>query len=175
MTQRPLLKRVKLTSRMNLFLDYTIPQTPFWDICCDHGLVGLGMMVLKKTSSHVHFVDCVPHIMDKLEYKIANLFHAPTIPFTLHLSKGQDLKENVDGVVLIAGVGGLTIKNILSSLQGLGFLQAKRLILSPHTDINVLENFFSGTQFSKQYFLNAKLNVVVGKKEKPLYIFDLKE
>ncbi len=165
-------KRVKLSKRMNLFLDYSIDSLPFWDLCCDHGLVGLGSLVFRKNSSHVYFVDQVPHIMTLLQKKINQLYIKPETPHTLYCVPAEELDVDVEGVVLIAGVGGMTIKTIISTLLKKDRLKAKRLILSPHTDIKVLEEYCAQELFKQCYDLKIIESVIVGKKEKPLYIFE---
>ncbi len=134
--------------------------------------MGLGILVFKKNASHVYFVDCVPHIMKQLQLRIDGLRVPPQIPHTLLCLKGEDIEQDIRGVVLIAGVGGLTISKILKSLMEKNRLKAKRLILSPHTDIKVLEEYLSSLKFKKCYDLSHTLKVIVGKKEKPLFIFD---
>lgn len=168
-------KRLKLSLRMNLFLDSALPNVPFWDICCDHGYVGLGALVIKnqeKCFTSVYFVDQVSHIMESLQLKIDHLYNKPNIPYELYCLAAEELDVDLTGTVLIAGVGGFTIKKILSNLLSKNKLKAKRLLLSPHTDIKILEEFITYDEFQKKYFLKYKLSVVVGKKEKPFYIFD---
>lgn len=168
-------KRLKLSLRMNLFLDSALPNVSFWDLCCDHGYVGLGALVLKnqeKSFTAVYFVDQVSHIMESLQFKIDHLYHKPNIPYELYCLPAEELEVDLTGTVLIAGVGGFTIKKILSNLISKNKLKANRLLLSPHTDIKILEEYIAFDEFQKYYFLKDKLSVVVGKKEKPFYIFD---
>lgn len=46
-----------------------------WDCCCDHGL--LGMLLLERSAARqVHFVDCVPSLMQALELRLQRFFPA---------------------------------------------------------------------------------------------------
>ena len=169
-------KRLKLSLRMKLFLDSALQNDSFWDLCCDHGHVGIGALVLKnqeKSFTSVYFVDQVSHIMNSLQLKIDHLYNKPNIPYALYSLPAEDLEVELTGTVLIAGVGGFTIRKILSSLISKNILKAKRLLLSPHTDVKTLEEYFACDEFKKCYFLKEKLSVVVGKKEKPFFILDL--
>ncbi|NOT78071.1 MAG: hypothetical protein HOP07_03600 [Bacteriovoracaceae bacterium] len=170
-------KRLKLSLRMKLFLDSALQNDSFWDLCCDHGYVGLGALVLnnhEKSFTSVYFVDQVSHIMKSLQLRIDHLYNKPNIPYALYCLPAEDLDVDLTGTVLIAGVGGFTIKKILSNLLSKNKLKAKRLLLSPHTDVKILEEYIAFDEYQKCYFLKDKLSVVVGKKEKPFYILDQK-
>ncbi|PIW58661.1 tRNA (adenine(22)-N(1))-methyltransferase TrmK [Shewanella sp. CG12_big_fil_rev_8_21_14_0_65_47_15] len=56
-----------------------------WDCCCDHGL--LGMLLLERSAAHqVHFVDCVPSLMQALELRLQRFFPADILGQNLHLN-----------------------------------------------------------------------------------------
>lgn len=55
-----------------------------WDCCCDHGL--LGMLLLERSAArHVHFVDCVPSLMQALELRLQRFFPADVSGLNPHL------------------------------------------------------------------------------------------
>lgn len=165
-------KTPKLSERMKLFIHYGVIGAPFWDICCDHGHVGIGALESKKFSQ-VHFVDQLPHIMQRLSTTLLDLGLEESLYF-LHDLKGEEIDTTVSGTCLIAGVGGLTITKILQSLLIKNFLRADRLILSPHTDEKSLNAFTSTPAFSELYVLHDKFLIPVGKKMKTLYLYDRK-
>lgn len=160
---------------MQLFLENALIDAPFWDICCDHGHVGIGALE-KKISSEVHFVDQLPHIFERLDQLIRQ-----TLPdqnnyrYYLHPMKGEQIDFTVEGTCLIAGVGGLTIKKILEALFVADKLKAQRLLLSPHTDIQVMLEFIESADFANQYTLVEKFSLKERKKIRSLYILDKKE
>jgi tRNA (adenine22-N1)-methyltransferase len=164
-------KKPKLSKRMLLFLEQAIKHKPLWDICCDHGFVGLG--ALRDQFSEVHFVDQVPHIMDTLRTRLEQYPPKTDCKFSLHVIPAELIDQDIFGTCLIAGVGGLTIKNILSALIVNQKLKAQRLLLSPHTDELVLVDFISELSFQEKYSLKEKYLFTEGKKERSLYILDL--
>ena len=45
----------KLTKRMKCFIDHALIDKPLWDICCDHGYVGIKALetsYIRKTVFH---------------------------------------------------------------------------------------------------------------------------
>ena len=166
------LPKPKLSLRMQLFLDQALPNKPFWDICCDHGYVGIG--AIKLDFPEVHFVDQVPLIMEKIIFRFEKFPPKNNAKFKFHLNSGEDISEIVFGTCLIAGVGGLTIKNIIDNLIQGDKLKADRLLLSPHTDEKVLINCIQSNLVSDRYNLKEKIIFIEGKKERSLYVLDLK-
>lgn len=121
---------VRLSERLQVLLEGALPGQPLWDICCDHGLLGIRALQEKKVSQ-VHFVDQVPEIMRRLEARLRELGldHGE-----LHLADAGTLRVPVEGTVVMAGVGGQCILDILKGLIECGSLQASRLVLSPQKD-----------------------------------------
>lgn len=164
----------KLTKRMKHFIDHALKDQPLWDICCDHGYVGIKALETSQFSE-VHFVDQVPHIMERLETLIKQYWRIkPEHKYYLHLMSGEELEQDVSGTMLVAGVGGLTIKTIVSTLIEKKKLSAKRLLLSPHTDEKVLIEYLDDVDFKKVYSVTEKILMPEGKRFRPLYIIDLK-
>ncbi|ATC96981.1 tRNA (adenine(22)-N(1))-methyltransferase [Pseudoalteromonas tunicata] len=110
---------MKLSKRLEL-INQNISDNydHIWDCCCDHGLLGAKLLT-RNVSAHIHFVDLVPTILDKLTQQLIQFF-PPTDGKTqwsvhcldaalLPLSQFQAKKH----LVIIAGVGGeLTAKLI---------------------------------------------------------------
>ncbi|MBW3530864.1 tRNA (adenine(22)-N(1))-methyltransferase TrmK [Shewanella sp. NKUCC06_TVS] len=64
-----------------------------WDCCCDHGL--LGMLLLKRNvARQVHFVDCVPSLMQALELRLQRFFPADISGLNSHLD--PNLNPDID-------------------------------------------------------------------------------
>ena len=126
-----------LSPRLKLLLGQGLPGEEFWDICCDHGL--LGAAALKSGHfKHIHFVDRVPHIIEKLRRGLVGETEA-----SIHLAGAENLRSELSGTVVIAGVGGHNIVNILESWNEQGILRAGRLVLNPLTHIEPLREFLS--------------------------------
>ena len=101
---------------------------PVWDICCDHGLLGEYALRTKRFPE-VHFVDQVPNILQKTQRRLLRFSEA-----RFHCVDATALAEPLNGNVVIAGVGGKKIIQILHSSQRRNLLRATRMILSPHKD-----------------------------------------
>lgn len=117
-----------LSARLQAFLDEAVPGAPLWDLCCDHGLLGLAALGSERFPK-VHFVDSSEAAMKLLEGRLAGNRRAG-----FHVKPAQEIDEDLTGSVVIAGVGGLLIWKILQTLQVRGALKARRLILGPHRD-----------------------------------------
>lgn len=164
----------KLSNRMKCFIEHALKGQPFWDVCCDHGYVGIKALESSEFLE-VHFVDQVPHIMQRLETLIKQSWRIkPEYKYFLYLLPGEEIEGEVCGTLLIAGVGGLTIMTIVSTLIANQKLKAQRLLLSPHTDEKVLIQYMDDENFKNLYSFTDKILIPEGKRFRPLYIFDLK-
>lgn len=117
-----------LSARLRAFLDEALPGAPLWDLCCDHGLLGLAALGSGRFPK-VHFVDSSEAAMKLLAGRLSDETRAG-----FHLKPAQEIGEDLTGSVVIAGVGGLLIWKILQALHERGTLKAQRLILGPHRD-----------------------------------------
>lgn len=75
-----------------------------WDCCCDHGYLGQQLMI-EHPDSQIHFVDVVPHLISQVQQRLNN---QPFNNWTVHCidTATIDLVENKSHLVIIAGVGG---------------------------------------------------------------------
>ena len=124
-----------LSPRLSLMLGQALPGDDFWDICCDHGLLGAAALKSGRFRS-IHFVDRVPHIIEKLRRGLQDQAEA-----IVHLSSAEDLAVEITGTAVISGVGGHNIVKILESWKSRGNFRAKRLILNPLTHIAPLREY----------------------------------
>jgi tRNA (adenine22-N1)-methyltransferase len=161
----------KLSNRMQAFLEHAIKHDVLWDVCCDHGYVGIKALE-SGLFSEVYFVDCIPHIMKRLEQLIQQLNWKISHPYQLYTMSGADIPIDIEGTLLIAGVGGATIKTILSSLLEKKTLKAKRLLLSPHMDVPLFLEYIESEIFKQTYYLFERKMIAEGKRERPLFIFE---
>lgn len=131
---------------MQLISDHLLPGKPVWDVCCDHGYLGLSAY---KSGNHpaVHFVDRVRHIIDDLKQNFEeNYFeegHGTQAFF--FAQSAEHLEISMEGSVVIAGVGAFTIEKIVTSLQRKGRLKAQRLILGPQSGAEKLKQVLCET------------------------------
>lgn len=107
----------------------------FYDLCCDHGHLGLN--VLKHYNfSKIFLIDQVSEIIDKLSVKIkdSDIPEAKRINIICLDAKILKIQNEFINTIFIAGIGGeLTIKileNLIPQLK-----DEDRVIISPHTDL----------------------------------------
>lgn len=157
---------IRLSPRLRLLLDQALPGKPLWDLCCDHGLLGMKALEEGQTSE-VHFVDRVPSIMERLKERLQE----ENLVGSLHVQGAESLQCPLEGTVVIAGVGGDRILEILEALDGNGYLTADRLVLSPHKDERVfVEKFSEG--LGKRWRLSEPLSVRESGRERPIWVAD---
>jgi tRNA (adenine22-N1)-methyltransferase len=123
----------KLSFRLQKILDECLQGEELWDLCCDHGQLGIAAYH-SKIFKKIIFVDQVPSIIQELKSRVAGL------PVDVICSDAGKLPHKLKGNVVIAGVGGLNMKEMVDSLNQEKKLFAKRLILSPHRDEPIFEN-----------------------------------
>jgi len=119
-----------LPLRLQSLLDRCEPGFPLWDLCCDHGLLGLEALE-SGLFPQVIFNDAVPHVLELLAPRLAGREDAKLV-----LSRAEDIPEILIGNLVIAGVGGEKIFKILMSHANAGRLKARRVIVCPekHAD-----------------------------------------
>ncbi len=167
-----LLKKPKITKRMQIFVAEATADGDFWDLCCDHGYVGLYAL-RQNRFQHIYFVDPVPSIMSRLKNLLDQVDVDPSL-YTLHCKKGEEITETLCGNVLIAGVGGKTVETIVTELLEKKCLQAEKLLLSPNTDQTAFLNLLNSELFQMHYALDKKVDLDEGGFIKSLFVFNLK-
>ena len=130
------MKIPKLKGRLEYILS-TIENNDghFYDLCCDHGHLGLNVLKLYDFSK-IFLIDQVPVIIEKLSLNIKD----SDIPMPERLNiicldaTILKLKENKVNTILIAGIGGdLAIKILENLLPQLSIDDT--VIISPHTEL----------------------------------------
>lgn len=122
----------KLSLRLQTLHNLYTNETNIWDIGCDHGFLGLSFADASVES--IHLVDASVSVIDKLLIKnIDSYITKPKVLIT-H-SSGQNLKiTSSKNLILIAGMGGEEIGEIIKHL--LPQLDSSSLIaISPHRKI----------------------------------------
>lgn len=117
-----------------------------WDGCCDHGL--LGFQLLKKgKAKHIHFVDIVAPLLVEIKAKLEcfyqgeNRWHVHCLDVALLPIKQYKHERHL---VIIAGVGGELLIDILSKLLPLTATLNVEFILSPVHHNYQLRAFLNG-------------------------------
>ncbi len=130
-----------LSARLQTIYNFLLPGTEVWDVCCDHGYLGQAALQA-KTFSHVHFVDRVSNIMDRLRSEILE----PECT-NFYAIDARALQEKLYGTVSIAGVGGNQISKIIESWQQQNILHAQRVILAPQSHLGLVKNCLASADY----------------------------
>jgi tRNA (adenine22-N1)-methyltransferase len=135
-------KLPKLTPRLKAAYEMCIPGHDVWDICCDHGYLGLNALY-RIESPNVYLVDKSNHVVERLEMDLNDV--EPSLKVVA--KSGQELKvEDLSGTAVIMGVGSQTIIDILSAWieqKSISEWNLQRLVLSSHTKPERLEDFLN--------------------------------
>ena len=164
---------MRISQRLQIVFDNLIPGLDVWDICCDHGYLA-GAAYESQKFPNVFFVDQVPSIIEKAE----SIFHKYVLkienPSKAHFfaKNAQDLNRIVNGNICITGVGAFTINEILVSLAANGFLDAKKLILGPHRDVEKLIEAIKCNESLKNYCLSLTVEFIEEGRSRPLLIYE---
>lgn len=128
------LNKVKLGKRLAALEASVKPQYDhIWDCCCDHGLLGFQLLEHGK-ASNIHFVDIVPPLLIEIEEKLTRFYRGETqwqvhcldvalLPLQQH--------KNDKHLIIIAGVGGLLLMELLTELLPITKGLDVEFILSP--------------------------------------------
>ena len=138
-----------ISNRIREISSLARPKWPTYDLCCDHGMIGLWILESKNSSS-LTLVDCVHQIVQRLDEKIAK-FGALLPIETQTKDAGKVTISEQQANVIIAGVGARKIIEILKSLYPDGF-RDHNLILNPAAPSKELETFLveNGLNFSQK-------------------------
>jgi tRNA (adenine22-N1)-methyltransferase len=165
------LPKPKISPRMKYFVEQANANSPFWDFCCDHGYIGIAALMSGKFSE-VHFVDQIPHIIERLRKLFDQSPSKESFEhYFFHDCGGENLNMNIRGNIVIAGVGGRTIISILKSIISKNQLHADKIILSPHLDISMMEDFCNEYLIQSNYSLTIKDAINENKRSRAVFIW----
>jgi len=92
------------------------PYTDIWDLCCDHGRLGLHFYQSPMFANcRIHLIDCVPSIIDILKSRFRD-FLGPRLTITCMDASELVLPRVGRHLIIIAGVGGETMATILQNI-----------------------------------------------------------
>jgi len=104
-----------------------------WDCCCDHGLLGFQLLEQGK-AKRIHFVDIVEPLLIEIEDKLTRFYHGET-QWQVHCLDVALLPlvsdKNDKHLIIIAGVGGLLMIELLTKLLPITSGLNIEFILSP--------------------------------------------
>lgn len=85
-----------------------------WDLCCDHGRLGMAVIETKR-APRVHFVDCINSIMTDLEDRLVRY---GATGYELHTTPAENLTIPAKGkhLLVLAGVGDELSQRIIDAI-----------------------------------------------------------
>lgn len=112
-----------------------------WDLCCDHGKIGMGFL---KMGMRVHFVDRVSSIIDKLvkELKTTDI---PNTHYKVQYHNILRMKDQFDkkDLIILSGIGGYLIEQMLTKLHHVNF--KGEILICAHQNVLELRKYLSLT------------------------------
>lgn len=131
---------MKLSPRLFALYSELTPGLAVIDICCDHGLLGL-FAYDSKLFPEILFIDQVPSIMTSLENKFLKHFKndANETQVRFMTADGGKMREDLKGNIVVAGIGGINMMEILLGLFESGHLKGQKLILAPHRNYELFQ------------------------------------
>lgn len=156
-----------LSSRLQLAFNQLLPHYDVWDLCCDHGYLGLKAHSAAGFGQ-IHFVDPAIHLIDDLRKRCGAASGISFYPIC-----AQDVENSMTGNVVIAGVGAELIRQIVFELLRRQKLDAKRLILIPHTHANKMQVWLTeNDSFARIFQLCEVLEVTENNRKREVFIYD---
>lgn len=125
---------VHTSSRMQRIAELCIERRPTWDLCCDHGLIGLWARRTRELPA-VHFVDKVPSLIDQLEQRLHA--HADTEGLFFHRCDATTIQlDDTPSNIIVAGVGFRASERIVKATANPQ--HAHRVIVSVHAEASLV-------------------------------------
>jgi tRNA (adenine22-N1)-methyltransferase len=122
--------RARVSERMLRIVDFVIDGRPTWDLCCDHGLIGMWAWHVRDLPE-LHFVDRAPGLIDELERRIRDHIEGDGLYF--HACDATEIQIPAQPCnIIVAGIGFRASRRIFSHIDP--SVAAHRLIASVHAE-----------------------------------------
>jgi tRNA (adenine22-N1)-methyltransferase len=159
-----------LSPKLQIIFEHLLPGEDVWDLCCDHGLLGFQALQTGDFGV-VHFVDQVPHIVQKLQIRPRTVNLASKARFLC--ADAATLQEVLTGTVVIAGVGAYTAFEIVKTLSQKDLLRCRRLIVSPQRDETKFIHWMADLNLlaSHRYQLRSEQKSFEGRRSIAIFVF----
>lgn len=134
------------TLRFEKILSFVRPDHVLYDLCCDHGLMGLRALTDNRSSA-VHFVDQSENALKAIRKDLSQLSEDLRSKAFVHCMPAEKCVDlDAPGDFIIAGVGIQTCMAIIAALfpHGLG---PHRLILAPQQKSQLLRKFLMNRNY----------------------------
>ena len=133
---------IKINNRLQKISDFIIGEDRVIDIGCDHGLLGIYLVINKNikkmVSSDLNQLPLNKAKENLLNYDLINKIE-------LRLGDGLECVSNDLDTVIISGMGGETINEILKDINK--YPNIKKIVVSPNTDFSKTRKIISKLGF----------------------------
>lgn len=162
---------VNLSSRLQLIFSLLKPDLSVWDVCCDHGYIGLRAYE-SQGFCEINFVDQVPEIMQRLKKHFTDNHWHPsnTTSVQFHSMAAEQITNEITGNLIMAGIGSYTIARVLTSLTHRQLLQAHRIIICPQNEVVSIDKIKN--ILGAPYSLFEITTVIEKNRKRKIYVFD---
>lgn len=130
---------MKSTPRIRAIIEFVDNASTLYDVCCDHGLIGINALVQKK-AERVVFIDVSKPSLDKVSINLNKLSTESLAESTriVHTDAiGFEFENEQRNCLIIAGIGAHLLVKILDNKT----IENQKLILVPHSHFEVLESY----------------------------------
>lgn len=128
------------STRMKAICHVLMPGRPIWDLCCDHGMIGL-LAYSQGGFPALHLLDRAKSVMENLRQNL--LSFPPRNPEQVYTYCQDAMSVHVPSTqsnIILAGIGSKAIvrilQNLLPRLRG-----DHRFVLSTQSQLSFLESF----------------------------------
>lgn len=134
---------MKLSQRILNFSSFYHGEAYVYDLCCDHGLIGINVAqkgIRNRDLKEVIFNDQILAITDRLKLTLKDS-DIPSAFYSLLTQPAQSIKiETQNNFIIIAGIGGELMIKVLAHLNE-QTLKDTKLILCPHNNYFKVRDF----------------------------------
>lgn len=123
-----------VSERMRRIVDFALDGRATWDLCCDHGLIGLWAW-LSLDLPEIHFVDRAPGLIADLEQRIGRQLENDRMFFHARDASKISFGEQACNLFL-TGVGFRASQRILAGIDPR--ITPHRVIVSVHAEAEKL-------------------------------------
>lgn len=128
----------KLSFRLKSILEIIEPREYFYDVCCDHGDLGIAA-AQSSIATKVVFIDQVESIIDNLNLKLKATDIPSGIATFVYCKDARNNRLSLkNSNFVIAGIGENTAISILEQID---FCENSEIILSIHSDNFLLREY----------------------------------
>jgi tRNA (adenine22-N1)-methyltransferase len=157
------------SKRINTLIDL-VPSSSqvVWDLCCDHGNIGLGIHE-SNDELGIIFVDQVDLITKKLQSRLLEL-NMTNLKVICKSATDVDYTHSKKSTFLIAGVGGDLAIKIITQILRTNSSKDNSFIVSPHSTVTNVREYLANTELT----LNSEILVKDNSKYYEMLLLDFK-